>query len=294
MRTILGGWVAGLICGAVATVQAAHVELRTTASGVEVTIDGQPFTTYLFDSGHKPILWPILGPTGKEMTRAWPMRKDNPDEKTDHVHQKSFWFDHGDVNGVDFWAETAKVQGRQVHTGVLRAEGGQVGRLVTTTDWLDPEGKFKARIEASAGARDPDYQVRQSKIAVGSGGLAGRGPMNSRQKLYYLPEPHTDFIYAVVAEELGFLGASLVLLGFLTILWRGLRLSWGVNDDFGRYVALGATTAVVFQALINMSVVLDLMPTKGIPLPMISQGGSSLLSTLSSLGLLLSVSEHSG
>ncbi len=159
--------------------------------------------------------------------------------------------------------------------------------------WLDPDGKFKERIEASAAARDPDYHVRQSKIAVGSGGLAGRGPMNSRQKLYYLPEPHTDFIYAVVAEELGFLGAALVLLGFLTILWRGLRLSWGVNDDFGRYVAVGATTAIVFQALVNMSVVLDLVPTKGIPLPMISQGGSSLLSTLSSLGLLLSVSEHS-
>lgn len=145
MRAILCAWTVSLVGCAVATLQAAQVELRTTASGVEVTIDGQPFTTYLFDSGHKPILWPILGPTGKEMTRAWPLRKDNPDEKTDHIHQKSFWFDHGDVNGVDFWAETAKVQGRQVHTGVLRAESGPIGTLVTTTDWLDPEGKCLVR-----------------------------------------------------------------------------------------------------------------------------------------------------
>lgn len=160
--------------------------------------------------------------------------------------------------------------------------------------WLDPQGKFKARVEESAAAKNPDYHVRQSKIAVGSGGWFGRGLMNSRQKLYYLPEAHTDFIFAVVAEELGFAGASLLLMGFLLILFRGLQLSWSVTDDFGRYLALGAATAVVFQAFINMSVVVDLMPTKGIPLPMISQGGSSLLSTLTSLGLLLSVSEHAG
>jgi cell division protein FtsW len=109
-----------------------------------------------------------------------------------------------------------------------------------------------------------------------------------------LPEAHTDFIYAVVGEELGLFGASAVLFGFLIILWRGFQIYWTVGDDFGRYLALGATISVVIQALINMSVVLGMGPTKGIPLPMISAGGSSLMSTLICLGLLLSVSEHAG
>src|SRR5688572_17406319 len=121
---------------------AAHAEVtvKKTDAGVEVAIDGKPFTTYLFKSGAKPILWPVIGPTGKEMTRAWPMREGNPDEKTDHVHQKSFWFDHGNVNGVDFWAETAKVQGKQIHTALVKAEGGKIGTLVTKTDWVGPDG----------------------------------------------------------------------------------------------------------------------------------------------------------
>ncbi len=159
---------------------------------------------------------------------------------------------------------------------------------------FDPQGKLRAYVEKSAHAKDPSYHVRQSKIAVGSGGLTGRGLMEGRQKLYYLPEAHTDFIYAVVGEELGLVGTLGVLAGFLVILWRGLRLCWSVTDDFARYVALGVTAAVVVQALVNMMVVLDLAPTKGLPLPMISQGGSSLLGTLASLGLLLSVSEHAG
>lgn len=115
----------------------AEVGIKETDKGVEVTLDGKPFTTYIFNSGHKPILWPIIGPTGKEMTRAWPMREGNPDEKTDHVHQKSFWFDHGNVNGVDFWAETAKIQGKQVHTKLVKAD---VDTIVTKTDWVGPDG----------------------------------------------------------------------------------------------------------------------------------------------------------
>jgi cell division protein FtsW len=118
--------------------------------------------------------------------------------------------------------------------------------------------------------------------------------MESRQKILYLPEAHTDFIYAVLGEELGLWGSTAILCGFLIIMWRGLRLVWTAPDEFGRYLALGVTCVIVVQALINMSVVLDLAPTKGIPLPMISSGGSSLLSTLTSLGILLSVSEHSG
>jgi hypothetical protein len=110
--------------------------------GVSVKAGDQPFTTYLFQSGAKPILWPVIGPTGQEMTRAWPMRKDNPDEKTDHVHQRSFWFTHGEVNGIDFWAETApkERQGSIVHRELVKAEGGSTGTIVTLNDWLGPDG----------------------------------------------------------------------------------------------------------------------------------------------------------
>lgn len=161
-------------------------------------------------------------------------------------------------------------------------------------DMLDTDGKIKKYISQSVTTRDAGYQVRQSKIAVGSGGPLGVGLMQGKQKILYLPEAHTDFIYAVVGEELGLWGCGAILLGFLVILWRGVQLYWVANDDFGRYLALGVTSSIVIQALINMSVVLGMGPTKGIPLPMISAGGSSLLSTLICLGMLLSVSEHSG
>ena len=161
-------------------------------------------------------------------------------------------------------------------------------------DIVDPDGKIKKYISQSVTTRDAGYQVRQSKIAVGSGGLLGLGLMQGKQKILYLPEAHTDFIYAVVGEELGLWGCGAILAGFLVILWRGVQLYWVANDDFGRYLALGVTSSIVIQALINMSVVLGMGPTKGIPLPMISAGGSSLMSTLICLGMLLSVSEHSG
>ena len=161
-------------------------------------------------------------------------------------------------------------------------------------DKMDPSGKIKAYIHQSSSAHDPSYQVRQSKIAVGTGGVLGVGLMQGKQKLLYLPEAHTDFIYAVVGEELGMWGSGALLAGFLLILWRGLRLFWLASDEFGRYLALGITASIIVQAFINMSVVVDIVPNKGIPLPMISSGGSSLLSTLISLGLLLSVSERSG
>jgi cell division protein FtsW len=159
---------------------------------------------------------------------------------------------------------------------------------------LDRHGTIKTRMEKSLATRDTNYQLQQSKIAVGAGGPTGVGLMNGRQKLLYLPEAHTDFIYAVVGEELGLVGSAGVLLCFSIIFWRGLRTAWRLNDDFGRYLALGATVVVVVQAFMNMFVVLGMMPTKGIPLPMISYGGSSLLSTLALLGILMNVSEHVG
>lgn len=160
-------------------------------------------------------------------------------------------------------------------------------------DSLDPNGTVKHYISQSEKTRDASYQPRQSRIAVGSGGFTGLGLMQSKQKWLFLPEAHTDYIYAVVGEELGFFGCAGILAGFLIILWRGLRLYWTAPDDFGKYLALGLTASIVIQAMINMSVVLDMGPTKGIPLPMISSGGSSLLSTLLCLGILLSVSEQS-
>lgn len=177
-------------------------------------------------------------------------------------------------------------------------------RLARVVQFFDPEstivkridgkGRIKAQLERSLITRDTNYQLQQSQIAVGAGGPGGLGLMNGRQKLLYLPEAHTDFIYAVASEELGLVGSVGLLLGFLLIFWRGWRAVWRMNDDFGRYLALGVTTLIVVQGLINMSVVLGMMPTKGIPLPMISSGGSSLLSTLASLGILMNVSEHAG
>jgi len=116
--------------------------------------------------------------------------------------------------------------------------------------------------------------------------------MGGVQKLFYLPEPHTDFIYAVIAEELGLIGATAVLVCFCVIAWRGARIALRAEDSFGSFVALGLTTMVAVQALVNISVVLGLMPTKGIPMPLVSAGGSSLLISLLGMGVLLNISQH--
>jgi cell division protein FtsW len=116
--------------------------------------------------------------------------------------------------------------------------------------------------------------------------------MEGRQKLFYLPYPYSDFIYAVIGEELGLVGALAVIAAFVVVLWRGLRAAWKAPDDFGLYLAAGLTLAVVLQAFVNMSVVLGLLPTKGIPLPLISAGGTSLVFTLAAVGLVLNVSQH--
>jgi cell division protein FtsW len=138
------------------------------------------------------------------------------------------------------------------------------------------------------------FQLLQSLIAVGSGGFSGFGLMEGKQKLFYLPEAHTDFIYAVICEELGFLGAVFVVALFATYGWRGLRAAFNAPDRFGTMLALGVTSMVIFQCLINFAVVLGLMPTKGIPLPFVSYGGSSLLVMLLATGVLLNISQQAG
>lgn len=136
------------------------------------------------------------------------------------------------------------------------------------------------------------FQVIQSLIAVGTGGMFGRGLMAGVQKLFYLPYPHTDFIYAVIGEELGLLGATVVLACFCVIAWRGMRTAMRAPDRFGAFLALGLTAMIVVQAFFNISVVLGLLPTKGIPLPFVSFGGSSLLMSMVGMGILLNVSQH--
>jgi cell division protein FtsW len=136
------------------------------------------------------------------------------------------------------------------------------------------------------------FHIIQSLIAVGTGGITGTGLMEGKQKLFYLPEPHTDFIFAVTAEELGLVGAVFVVTLFAIFLWRGMRASWRTEDLFGRYLAVGVTTMVVLQAFINISVVLGMMPTKGIPLPLVSYGGSSLFVTLACVGVLLNITKQ--
>ncbi len=136
------------------------------------------------------------------------------------------------------------------------------------------------------------YQAWQSLIAVGSGGVNGLGFGQSKQKLFFLPEPHSDFIFAVISEELGLLGAAALVAVFGFFLYRGLRVSRAAPDRFGQLLAVGFTTAIVAQAFFNISVNLSMVPTKGIPLPLVSAGGTSLMVTLATVGVLLNISMH--
>jgi len=132
--------------------------------------------------------------------------------------------------------------------------------------------RLKAFLDPWADPLGDGFQVIQSMIAVGTGHVFGKGLMGGVQKLFYLPEPHTDFIYAVISEELGLIGASAVLICFCVIAWRGARIALRAEDTFGSFVALGLTAMIAVQALVNISVVLGLLPTKGIPLPLVSAG----------------------
>lgn len=154
-------------------------------------------------------------------------------------------------------------------------------RLISFVDpWADQQG---------AG-----YQVVQSLIAVGSGGTHGLGFAQGRQKLLFLPFAHSDFIYAVIGEELGLIGALVVVFVFAIFLWRGMRAALRAPDRFGMLLGVGIVVGIVAQALLNMSVVLALLPTKGIPLPLISYGGSSVVPTLAGVGILLNISQFAG
>src|SRR6058998_3714338 len=152
-------------------------------------------------------------------------------------------------------------------------------RIVAFLDpWSDPRGS--------------GFQIIQSWLALGNGGIFGQGIGASRQKLFYLPESHTDFIFAILGEELGFVGAAAIVALFVVLIWRGLRIGLRAPDPFGGYLALGITVLIATQVLVNLGVVTGLLPTKGLPLPFVSFGGSALLVTLVSTGVLLNISQH--
>lgn len=138
------------------------------------------------------------------------------------------------------------------------------------------------------------YQVEQSRLALGSGGLVGAGPGQSSQKLNFLPFAHTDFIFAIVGEEFGLLGTFFTLGLFLFVLWRGVKIAMAAPNPASRMIAAGLTLTIVAQALMNMSIVLGLGPAKGTPLPLISFGRSSLVCTLAAIGILLHISQKKG
>ena len=166
-----------------------------------------------------------------------------------------------------------------VAVGLLILVPWRLKRLMTFLDpWADQQGG--------------GFQVVQSLIAIGSGGTNGLGFAQGKQKMLFLPFAHSDFIFAVVGEELGLVGALAVVAVFALFLWRGVRTALLAPDRFGMLLSLGIVTSIVAQALFNISVVLSLVPTKGIPLPFISYGGSSLVPTLAAVGILLNVSQH--
>jgi len=152
--------------------------------------------------------------------------------------------------------------------------------LAFVNPWDDPQGS--------------GFQIIQSFLALGSGGWFGLGLGESKQKLFYLPEPYTDFIFAIIGEELGLLGATVIVGLFAVLIWRGLRIGLRAPDAFGGYLALGLTVMLATQTLVNLGVVTGTLPTKGLPLPFVSFGGSALLMTMFSTGVLLNISQHSG
>ncbi len=141
-------------------------------------------------------------------------------------------------------------------------------------------------------AQGAGFQIIQSFLALGSGGWLGQGLGESKQKLFYLPEPYTDFIFAIIGEELGLIGAACVVALFALVIWRGLRVGLRAPDAFGTYLALGLTLLLATQTLVNLAVVMGALPTKGLPLPFVSFGGSALLMTMFSTGVLLNISQH--
>jgi cell division protein FtsW len=167
--------------------------------------------------------------------------------------------------------------------GVIAAIAAEPYRLQRIDAFLNPGTQLLGT----------NFQLNQSLIAIGSGGLMGQGLGQGQQKAFYLFGAHTDFIYSVIGEELGFVGTIGLLLTFLLIFWRGIRAAWRAPDRFGFYLALGVTSLIVMQFFVHIGVCVGLLPTKGLSLPLVSYGGSSLVVSMTGIGVLLNVSQHS-
>jgi len=154
--------------------------------------------------------------------------------------------------------------------------------------------RLMAFLDPSSDPLGRGYQLNQSLIAVATGGFFGKGLMGGVQKLFYLPEAHTDFVFAIIGEEFGIAGAAVVVALFTLLIWRGLRIGLRAPEAFGSYLALGLTVMLATQTIVNLGVVTGSLPTKGLPLPFISFGGSALTMTLFSAGVLLNISQHTG
>jgi len=192
------------------------------------------------------------------------------------------------IFGAVYFSAGAKI----VH--VASVAGGMVAiavAMVIVAPWRME--RVMAFVDPFKHADDAGYQVVQSLYAIGSGGVFGEGFAKGQQKLFYLPYPYSDFIFSVVGEELGLIGTLAVVLAFGLLLWRGTRAALNATDRFGTLLGIGITTGIVVQALFNISVVISILPAKGIPLPFISYGGSSVLVSLAAAGILLSISRGS-
>ncbi len=154
--------------------------------------------------------------------------------------------------------------------------------------------RILAFLDPWAHRHDIGYQIAESLMSIGSGGLTGLGLGDGRQKLFFLPEAHTDFIFSIIGEELGLLGATLVIALYAVIVWRGIRAAFNAADAFGAYLALGLTCVVGFGACVNLGVAMGVLPTKGLTLPFVSYGGTSLIGSMFAAGILLSISRSRG
>jgi cell division protein FtsW len=189
---------------------------------------------------------------------------------------------------------------------MLFAGGVKIGYLLASVALAIPVGWYLIagtpyRMQRITAFLDPwqhrdgiGFQIVESLLGIGNGGWLGQGLGEGKGKLFYLPAAHTDFIAAVIAEEVGLVGMSLLVLLFAVLVWRGFRATALAPDAFGCYLALGLTTLIGSQALVNLAVVLGLLPTKGLTLPFVSYGGSSLMTMLAAAGILLSVSGGQG
>jgi len=185
----------------------------------------------------------------------------------------------------------SSVRARHILAGIMLAMPLVLLKIRSSSYQLDRIYSWWENLSNPLGS---GYQVKQSLIGLGSGGLLGSGLGTSRQKFYFLPDSHTDFVFAIVGEEIGFIGTTLVLLLFLVILWRGISIAKRAENAFLQYCAVGVTMSLVLYALINAAVVTMLIPTTGVPLPFLSYGGSSLLSAGIAIGILLNISRNAG